>query len=123
MKHFFFLALLIALPVLTMAQSAPSVANSALISSDTVKSKLDAPSVTFNLEANPVTNALRVRTNAKGPMRLEINDTDGRPVFTKALSATGSALSVPLGNLPGGTYVVRCTVADKVYMRRMTLGQ
>ncbi|WP_400192695.1 T9SS type A sorting domain-containing protein [Hymenobacter sp. B81] len=123
MKTLVFLSLLIATPALAIAQSAPATATSALISADTAKAKLAGPATTFSLEANRVTNALRVRTNAKGPMRLEINDADGRPVFTKALSATGSALSVPLGKLPSGSYVVRCTVGDKTYMRRMMLGQ
>ncbi|KAA9331283.1 T9SS type A sorting domain-containing protein [Hymenobacter busanensis] len=123
MKKLVFPILLSGFPLLGFAQSAPATAKSALISGDSAKSGVVAPTVTFSLEANPVNNSLRVRTNAKGPMSLEINDTDGRPVFTKSLSATGAPMTVPLGKLSGGTYVVRCTVADKVYMRRMTLGQ
>ncbi|OON70871.1 hypothetical protein B0919_02355 [Hymenobacter sp. CRA2] len=105
-----------------MAQNSPAT-KPALITSDSVQRKVDGPSITFNVEANPVNHTLRVRTNAKGPMQLEVNDSDGRAVLTKSMLANGAAMSVPLGNLPGGSYVVRCVVADKTFMRRLTLNQ
>jgi hypothetical protein len=122
MKAFIYSAFFLALPLAGHAQT-PAPAKPALITADTVQKKVDGPSITFSVEANPVNRTIRVRTNAKGPMQLEINDSDGRPVLTKALSANGSALSVPIGNLPGGSYVVRCVVADKTFMRRVTLNQ
>ncbi|GAB2945802.1 hypothetical protein GCM10027048_08590 [Hymenobacter coalescens] len=122
MKAFFYVTTLLALPLISQAQTTPTP-KPALITSDTVQKKVDGPNITFSVEANPVNNTLRVRTNAKGPMQLEINDADGRPVLTKALSANGVAMSVPLGNLPGGSYVVRCTVADKTFMRRVSVGK
>ncbi|KUG06031.1 hypothetical protein ASU33_01290 [Solirubrum puertoriconensis] len=112
----------VALSSAALAQNSPT-AKPALITSDSVQKPVAGPGITFNVEANPVNNTLRLRTNAKGPMQLEVNDASGHPVLTKALSANGSAISVPLGNLPGGSYVVRCMVADKTFMRRVTLGQ
>ncbi|MCC3156005.1 T9SS type A sorting domain-containing protein [Hymenobacter sp. 15J16-1T3B] len=123
MKAFVYSFLLMALPVVGLAQTSTTDKPTALITAGAEQTKVDAPTITFNVEANPVNNTLRVRTNAKGPMQLEVNDADGRPVLTKALSANGAAMSVPLGNLPNGSYVVRCSVADKTFMRRVTLGQ
>ncbi|GAB3827124.1 T9SS type A sorting domain-containing protein [Hymenobacter jeollabukensis] len=123
MKAFLYSAFFLALPTLGLAQTATTDKPTALITAGSEQTKVDGPNITFNVEANPVNNTLRVRTNAKGPMQLEVNDSDGRPVLTKALSATGAAMSVPLGNLPNGSYVVRCSVADKTFMRRVTLGQ
>lgn len=122
MKAFVFAPLFVALSSAAFAQTAP-VTVPALITSDTVQKKVDGPNITFNVDANPVNNTLRLRTNAKGPMQLEVNDASGHPVLTKALSANGTAMSVPLGSLPAGAYVVRCMVADKTFMRRVTLGK
>lgn len=123
MKALLYSVVLLTLPTLGWAQAAPTDKPTALITAGPEVAKPEAPAITFNVEANPVNNTLRVRTNAKGPMQLEVNDSDGRPVLTKALSANGTAMSVPLGNLPSGSYVVRCSVADKTFMRRVTLGQ
>jgi uncharacterized protein YccT (UPF0319 family) len=121
MKAFVFTLMLVALSGAAFAQTAP--AQPALITSDTVQKKIDGPNITFSVDANPVNNTLRVRTNAKGPMQLEVNDASGHPVLTKALAANGTAISVPLGNVPAGAYVVRCMVADKTFMRRINVGQ
>ncbi|UYZ58460.1 T9SS type A sorting domain-containing protein [Hymenobacter latericus] len=122
MKAYVYTFMFVALSSAALAQNSPT-AKPALITSDSVQQPVAGPGITFNVEANPVNNTLRVRTNAKGPMQLEVNDASGHPVLTKALSVNGSAISVPLGNLPGGSYVVRCMVADKTFMRRVTLGQ
>ncbi|RTQ47514.1 T9SS type A sorting domain-containing protein [Hymenobacter gummosus] len=124
MKAFIYSAFFLALPLVGRAQTTPAApARQSLITSDTVQKKVDGPGITFSVEANRVSKTMRVRTNAKGPMQLEVNDSDGRPVLTKSLSANGSVLSVPIGNLPDGSYVVRCSVADKTFMRRITVGQ
>lgn len=124
MKAFLYSTMLLALPLVGRAQTSDSAPKpSELITASSEQPKTDPSAITFNVEANPVSKVMRVRTNAKGPMQLEVNDVDGRPVLTKSLSANGSALSVPIGNLPDGSYIVRCSVADKTFMRSLKLGQ
>lgn len=124
MKAFLYSTLLLALPLIGRAQpSTPAGKPVELVTASSEQPKADPSAITFSVEANPVSKVMRVRTNAKGPMQLEVNDADGRPVLTKSLSANGTALSVPIGNLPDGSYVVRCAVADKTFMRSMKIGQ
>lgn len=74
-------------------------------------------------EVNPVTNRLSVRTDAPGPMRVEVNDSGGRPVLTKNVLAGNKVVELSVGQLPAGTYVVRCTAGEKTGMRLVRLGQ
>lgn len=74
-------------------------------------------------EVNPVTNRLSVRTDAPGPMRVEVNDSGGRPVLTKNVLAGNKPVELNVGQLPAGTYVVRCTAGEKTGMRLVRLGQ
>jgi hypothetical protein len=73
-------------------------------------------------EVNPVTNKLSVRTDAVGPMRIEINDNGGRPVLTHNVLASSKAIEINVSQLPAGTYVVRCTAGEKSGMRLVRLG-
>ena len=74
-------------------------------------------------ELNPVTNRLSVRTDAAGPMRVEVNDSGGRPVITKNVLAGNKPVELNVGQLPAGSYVVRCTAGEKTGMRLVRLGQ
>lgn len=124
MKAFLYSTLLLALPLVGRAQTSDSAPKPiALVTASSEQPKADPSAVTFSVEANSVSRVMRVRTNAKGPMQLEVNDSDGRPVLTKSLSANGSALSVPIGNLPDGSYIVRCAVGDKTFTRSLKIGQ
>ena len=74
-------------------------------------------------ELNPITNKLSVRTDAAGPMRVEVNDGGGRPVLTKNVLVGNKPVELSVGQLPAGTYVVRCTAGEKTGMRLVRLGQ
>ena len=73
-------------------------------------------------EVNPVTNMLNVRTDAAGPMRVEVNDDSGRPVLTKNVLAGNKSVELNVSQLPAGTYVVRCTAGEKSGIRLVRLG-
>lgn len=74
-------------------------------------------------EVNPVTNKLSVRTDAPGPTRIEVNDDAGRPVLTKNVLVGNKPTELSVGQLPAGSYVVRCTAGEKTGMRLVRLGQ
>ncbi|WP_375419424.1 hypothetical protein [uncultured Hymenobacter sp.] len=74
-------------------------------------------------ELNPITNKLSVRTDAAGPMRVEVNDGGGRPVLTRNVLVGNKPIELSVGQLAAGTYVVRCTAGEKTGMRLVRLGQ
>lgn len=74
-------------------------------------------------EVNPVTNRLSVRTDAAGPMRVEVNDSGGRPVITKTVLVGNKPVELNVSQLPAGSYVVRCTAGEKTGTRLVRLGQ
>ncbi|UOR04791.1 T9SS type A sorting domain-containing protein [Hymenobacter aerilatus] len=83
-------------------------------SSDAVKVKA---------EVNPVSKRLTVRTDIPGPVRVEVNDDEGRPVLTKDMISGDKAANIDVSRLPSGFYIVRCTSGERSGVRRVHLGQ
>ena len=74
-------------------------------------------------ETNPVTKRLTVRTNTPGPVRVEINDNQGRPVLTKDMIVGDQDAVLDVSRLPAGYYIVNCTTGERRGMRRVMIGQ
>ena len=73
-------------------------------------------------EVNPVTRQLSVRTDAPGPMRIEVNDVGGHPMLTRNVLAGNKPVELNVTQLAAGTYVVRCTAGERTGMRLVRLG-
>ena len=88
---------------------------------ETPKPTTDALKV--KAETNPVTKRLIVRTNTPGPVRVEVNDDEGRPVLTKDMIAGDQDAVLDVSRLPAGYYIVNCTTGERRGMRRVMIGQ
>ena len=88
---------------------------------ETPKPATDALKV--KAETNPVTKRLTVRTNNAGPVRVEINDDEGRPVLTKDMIVGNQDAVLDVSRLPAGYYIVNCTTGERRGMRRVMIGQ
>ena len=93
-----------------------------------VTDKMESPAtssdaVKVKAEINPVSKRLTVRTDVPGPVRVEINDDEGRPVMTKDMISGDKAANIDVSRLPTGFYIVRCTSGERSGVRRVHLGQ
>lgn len=73
----------------------------------------DPNALKIRAEINPISHVLTVRCDAPGPTRIEINDQEGRPILTKNTLVGTTPVTLNVGTLPAGPYVVRCTAGDK----------
>jgi len=88
---------------------------------ETPKPATDALKV--KAEANPVTKRLTVKTNTNSPVRVELNDAQGRPVMTKDMIVGDQDAVLDVSRLPAGYYIVNCTTGERRGMRRVMIGQ
>jgi len=93
-----------------------------------ITDKMEAPAATTGalkimLDNNPLTKSLTVRTDASGPTRVEVNDSEGRPVLTRNMMVGNKTTALDISRLPAGYYIVQCTAGERRGMRRVLLGQ
>lgn len=93
-----------------------------------VTDKMEVPAATtgalkITLDNNPLTKSLTVRTDASGPTRVEVNDSEGRPVLTRNMMVGNKTTALDVSRLPAGYYIVQCTAGERRGMRRVLLGQ
>lgn len=93
-----------------------------------ITDKMEAPAAAtgalkITLDNNPLTKNLTVRTDASGPTRIEVNDSEGRPVLTRNMMVGNKTTALDVSRLPAGYYIVQCTAGERRGMRRVLLGQ
>ena len=77
----------------------------------------------IKVKAESVAGRLTVKTDNPGPTRVELTDAGGRPVLTYTMMNGLTPAVLKVGQLPAGTYIVRCTAYEKTGMRRVMIGQ
>ncbi|MCI1188417.1 T9SS type A sorting domain-containing protein [Hymenobacter sp. DH14] len=77
----------------------------------------------IKVKAEAVGGKLTVKTDNPGPTRVEVSDGGGRPVLTYTMMNGQTPAVLNVGQLPAGTYIVRCTAYEKTGMRRVMIGQ
>ena len=77
----------------------------------------------IKVKAEAVGGKLTVKTDNPGPTRVEVSDGGGRPVLTYTMMNGQMPAILNVGQLPAGTYIVRCTAYEKTGMRRVIIGQ
>ena len=77
----------------------------------------------IKVKAEAVGGKLTVKTDNPGPTRVEVSDGGGRPVLTYTMMNGQTPAILNVGQLPAGTYIVRCTAYEKTGMRRVMIGQ
>ncbi|GAA4351678.1 hypothetical protein GCM10023185_10540 [Hymenobacter saemangeumensis] len=107
----------------TPAASPAATEAPALIAPAPMTPAADPKALKVKAEVNPATNKLTVRTDAAGPTRVEVNDVGGRPVLTYTMMVGTTPAVLNVGQLPAGSYVVRCTAGERTGIRRVTIGQ
>jgi glucose/arabinose dehydrogenase len=81
----------------------------ALITEKMEVAKPVSDALKINLDINPITKRVSVRTDSSGPTRIEVNDTDGRPVLTRDLVVGNKTALLDVSRLPTGQYIVQCS--------------
>ena len=74
-------------------------------------------------DVNAATGRLTVKTDNPGPTRIEVTDVGGRPVLTYTMMNGQTPAVLNVGQLPAGSYIVRCTAYEKTGMRQVKIGQ
>jgi|GEM_PF-5694353 len=111
-------------PATTAPASAPAAKDApTLIAPAPMTPAADPKALKVKADINPVTNKLTVRTDAAGPTRVEVNDVSGRPVLTYTMMVGTTPAVLNIGQLPAGSYVVKCTAGERTGMRRVSIGQ
>lgn len=77
----------------------------------------------IKVKAESAAGKLTVKTDNPGPTRVEVTDAGGRPVITHTMLNGQVAAVLNVGQLPAGSYIVRCTAYEKTGMRRVMIGQ
>ena len=77
----------------------------------------------IKVKAEAIGGKLTVKTDNPGPTRVEVSDGGGRPVLTYTMMNGQTPAILNVGQLPAGTYIVRCTAYEKTGMRRVMIGQ
>ena len=77
----------------------------------------------IKVKADAVAGRLTVKTDNPGPTRVELTDVSGRPVLTYTMMNGQTPAVLKVGQLPAGSYIVRCTAYEKTGMRRVMIGQ
>ena len=77
----------------------------------------------IKVKAEAVAGRLTVKTDNPGPTRVELTDVGGRPVLTYTMMNGQAPAILNVGQLPAGSYIVRCTAYEKSGMRRVMIGQ
>ena len=106
---------------------APTPASStATVSTSKIAPAPETPAANPNaikVKAEAVGGKLTVKTDNPGPTRVEVSDVGGRPVLTYTMMNGQTPAVLNVGQLPAGSYIVRCTAYEKTGMRRVMIGQ
>ena len=106
----------------TPAAAAPVAAASASKIAPAPETPVANPNA-IKVKAEAVGGKLTVKTDNPGPTRVEVSDGSGRPVLTYTMMNGQTPAILNVGQLPAGTYIVRCTAYEKTGMRRVMVGQ
>ena len=101
------------------AEAAKPTEAPALITEKMETAKPVSDALKINLDINPITKRVSVRTDSAGPTRIEINDTDGRPVLTQDLITGNKVAVLDVSRLPTGQYIVQCTSGTRKGTKRL----
>ncbi|MDQ2794264.1 MAG: T9SS type A sorting domain-containing protein [Bacteroidota bacterium] len=101
--------------------AAPSVASTSKIAPAPETPAANPNAIKVKAEA--VGGKLTVKTDNPGPTRVEVSDGGGRPVLTYTMMNGQTPAVLNVGQLPAGSYLVRCTAYEKTGMRRVMIGQ
>ncbi|WP_324673737.1 T9SS type A sorting domain-containing protein [Hymenobacter sp. GOD-10R] len=95
--------------------------SSALLTEKMETAKPSSDALKISLDTNPITKRLSVRTDSSGPTRVEINDSEGRPVVTRDLIIGNRTAVLDVSRLPTGQYIVQCTSGTRKGAKRLML--
>lgn len=115
--------------ILPNGMVAPAPVSTAPIKAGTASQIAPAPETpaanpnAIKVKAEAVGGKLTVKTDNPGPTRVEVSDGGGRPVLTYTMMNGQMPAILNVGQLPAGTYIVRCTAYEKTGMRRVMIGQ
>ncbi|GAB3728184.1 hypothetical protein GCM10027594_10260 [Hymenobacter agri] len=109
---------------------APTPAPTAVVADAATTSRIapapETPAANPNaikVKAEAIAGKLTVKTDNPGPTRVEVSDVGGRPVLTYTMMNGQTPAVLNVGQLPAGSYIVRCTAYEKTGMRRVMIGQ